>query len=112
MRHQLLDIDLAAFGDDDESGRVLVVGLIAQVVDHRQFLGAHLLGDLLEDLGTAGLPRHRFDDDVIVLDAVSGAGAETAGAVVVDRRDLGARRDDLGAGGQVRSRHELHERTR
>ncbi len=99
VRHQLLDIDLAAFGDDDESGRVLVVGLIAQVFDHRQFLGAHLLGDLLEDLGAGGLPRQRPDDDAIVLDAVGGPGAETAGALVVDRRDLGARRDDLGPGG-------------
>jgi hypothetical protein len=35
----------------------LVIGLVAQVLDHRQLLGAHLLGDLLDDLGRRHLVR-------------------------------------------------------
>ena len=48
MRHELLGVELATLRHDDETRRIFVIGLIAQVIDHRQFLGAHLLGDLLE----------------------------------------------------------------
>jgi hypothetical protein len=45
-----------------------VVGLVAQVGDHRQLLGLHLRGDLLQHLGPGDLVRQRGDDDVAVLD--------------------------------------------
>ena len=36
--HQLLRINTVASGHDDESSRMLVIGLIPQVLHHRQLL--------------------------------------------------------------------------
>ncbi len=86
---------------------ILVVGLVAQVLDHRQLLGAHLRGDLLEDLGRADLVRQRGDDDVAVLALVHRAGAQRAAAGGVDREQLLARSDDLRRGRVIRPQHVL-----
>ena len=53
VRHQLLDVDAVGARRDHQARRVLVVRLVAQVLHHRQLLGAHLRGDLLEHLRAA-----------------------------------------------------------
>ena len=92
VRHHLLDVDAIRARRDHEPGRVLVVGLVAQVLDHRQLLRTHLLGDLLEHLRTRHLVRQLGHDDLAVLDLVAGAGAKAAVARLVDPLQLLARR--------------------
>ncbi len=45
--HHLHQIDAVRARHEHEAHRILVIGLVAQVFDHRQLLRAHLLGDLL-----------------------------------------------------------------
>ena len=47
---------------------ILVVGLVAQVLHHRQLLRCHLRRDLLEHLGAGRLERQLVDHDLAVLD--------------------------------------------
>ena len=54
----------------------------------------------------------RGDDDVAVLDLPGGARLEAADALLVELHEVGARRDDLRAGGQIRALHVLHQRAR
>ena len=61
MRHHGLGIHAVAARHDYETCGVFMIGLIAQIRDHRQFLGCHLRGDLFQHLGTGGLIRQRID---------------------------------------------------
>ena len=49
--HHRAGVDAVGTRDQHQSDGVLVVGFVAQVFQHRQFLGAHLRGDLLDHLG-------------------------------------------------------------
>jgi hypothetical protein len=109
VRHHLLDVHPVRARRDHEARRVLVVGLVAQVLDHGQLLGAHLRRNLLEHLGAGDLVREFRDDDLAVLGFVTGPGAERAVAGLVDPREFLARRDDLRAGRQVRAPHVLEQ---
>ncbi len=109
VRHDLVGVDPVRARRDDEPRRVLVVGLVAQVLDHRQLLRAHLRGDLLEHLRARDLVRQLGDDDLAVLDLEAGPRAERAVAGLVDLQQLFARRDDLGARREVRAQHVLAE---
>ena len=86
---------------------MLVIGFVAQVLDHRQLLRAHLYGDLLEHARAGDLVGQLGDDHLAVLDLVARAGAEGAVAGRVDACKLVARRDDLGAGRQVGTGYQL-----
>src|SRR5579862_3947241 len=101
MLHHLIEIHAVGARHDHQAGRILMIGLIAQVLHHRQLLGAHLLGDLLDDLGGRDLPGEGIDDHVALLDDIRGAGLEAADALVVELLQIGARRDDFRAGGQI-----------
>ncbi|MNJ24691.1 hypothetical protein D3C77_191150 [compost metagenome] len=103
MLHQLVEVNPVGAGDDHDPARVLVVRLVAQVGDHRQLLGLHLCGDLLQHLGPGDLVRQRGDDDIAVLDAIHRAHAHRTTAAFVDFQQLGARGDDLGFGRVVRA---------
>ena len=107
--HQLVGIDAVGARNDDNTARVLVVRLVAQVGDHRQLLGLHLRGDLLQHLGTGNLMRQRGDHDVAVLDAVHGAHAHRALAGFVDFQQVAARGDDLRLGRIIRAEHVFAE---
>ncbi len=108
--HQLHQIDPVGARHDDQARRVLVIGLIVVALDHRQLLGAVLLVDLLQHATRRHLVGERRDDDVAVLDLPGGARLERADALVVELLEIGARRDDLGAGRQIRPLDVLHER--
>ena len=88
---------------------MLVVGLVAQVFHHRQLLGPHLRGDLLEQLRAGHLVRQLRHDDLAVLDLVAATCAESAVPGLVDARQVLARRNDLGAGRKIRSLHVLEQ---
>ncbi len=107
--HHLDHVDAVRARHDHEARRVLVVRLVADVLDHRELLVADLLRDLLLDLAARHLVRKLRDDGVAVFDLVGGARLEAADALVVELHEVGARRDDLGAGGKVRPLHELHQ---
>ena len=98
----MLDIDLLGAWDDQQSGRVLVVGLVAQVLDQGQLLGVHLLGDLGQDLGRRDLVGQRGDDDVAVFHLELGALTHRSVAAAVHRQQLVPWGDDGRIGGEVR----------
>ena len=108
--HELHQIDAVGARHDDQPRRILVIGLVAQVLHHRQLLGAHLLGDLLLHARRRHLVGKRRDDDVAVLDLPGGARLESADALVVELLQVRARGNDLGARRQVRALDVLHER--
>ena len=110
--HELHQIDAVGARHDDQAGRILVIGLVAQVIHHRQLLGAHLLGDLFLHARRRHLVGKRRDDHVAVLDLPGGARLERADALVVELLQVRAWRDDLRAGRQVRALHVLNERRR
>ena len=96
VRHELRDVG-ALLGLDDDADALFVIGFVADVLDHRQLLLAHLRGDLLDDLVARHLVRQLGDDDDVVFFLVDGARLEAAVAGVVDREQIGLRRDDLAA---------------
>ena len=73
MAHERFQIDPVRAGHNDDPGRILMIGLVPQVDNHRQLLRLHLGRDLFEDLGTAYLERQSRHDDITILDLVSGA---------------------------------------
>src|SRR4026208_1902302 len=86
---------------------MLVIGFVAQILDHRQLLRAPLYGDLLEHARARDLVGQLGNDHLAVLDLEARAGAEGAVAGRVDACKLVARRDDLGAGRQVGTGYQL-----
>ena len=111
VRHELRDVR-ALLRLDHDADALFVIGLVADVLDHRQLLLAHLRGDLLDDLVARHLVRQLGDDDDVVFFLVDGARLVRAVARVVDGQQLRARRDDLAAGRQIGPLHVLHERAR
>ena len=97
------------FATQHEPRRVLVVGLVAQVLHHRQLLRRHLRRDLLEHLRAGGLERQLVDHDLAVLDLVARAQAQRAGARLVDLHEIGAARDELAARREIGALDVLHE---
>ena len=65
--HQALDVDPVRARRDHQAGRVLVIRLVAQVLDHRQLLRLHLGGDLRQHLAARDLIGERGDHHVAVL---------------------------------------------
>ncbi len=114
MRHQSLDIDPVGARHDDEAGREFVVGLVAEVLDHGQFLGVELRGDLLHDPAARDLIGQRRDDDIAALDLVTGALFHAASTGQVELQQIRRRGDDLAGGRKIGSRNEadqiLHRR--
>ncbi len=107
--HDFHQVDAVRAGYDHEPHGVLVIRLVAQVLDHRELLRAHLLRDLLHHLGRRDLMWERGNDDIAVFDLVSGARLETTDALVVKLLQIRARRDDLRAGRQIGTLDELHQ---
>ena len=107
--HQLLHIHPVGARHYDDTGRILMVGLIPQIGDHRQLLGLHLGSDLFEDLGTRSLMGQSVNDDLPILHPVERPHTDGALAGLVDFTDLGAGGDDLGMGGIIRPLHMGHQ---
>ena len=57
VRHEFFHIDAVGLGYDHQPRRVFMIGFVAQVHHHRQFLRRHLPGDLFQDLCRRGLVR-------------------------------------------------------
>ncbi len=109
MRHHGLGIHAVAARHDYETCGVFMIGLIAQIRDHRQFLGCHLRGDLFQHLGTGGLIRQRIDHHFAGFDPIGRTHLDLAVAGGIQPAQLGGRRDDFGPGGEIRSRHMAHQ---
>ncbi len=107
VAHQLFGIDAIGARHQHYPHRAGVVGLVADVFQPRQLLGAHLLGDLLDHLGRGDLVGQRIDDDVGVLFLVGGARAHAAVTGFVDVPQVRSRSDDLGGGRVIRAQHVL-----
>ena len=103
MRHELLDIDAVGTRLNHQAGRVLMIGFVADVLHHRQFLLAHLLRDLLAHATARNLERQLGDDDVagFLFLLPDRARPKTAHALLIKLVQLRARRDDLGTGRQI-----------
>ena len=110
VRHQLIQIDPVAARHDHQARGVLVVGFVTQVLDQRQLLGPHLLGDLLEHLGGRHLVRQGVDHHRTVLAAPAGTGTNLAVAGFVQPADVVRLADDVAARRVIRSRHVLQQR--
>ena len=80
-----------------------MIRFVAQVGDHGQFFGLHLLRDLLQNAGARSLMRQRVDDDVAALRCPGRAHAQGAAARGVELRDVLRRGDDLGVAGEIRA---------
>ncbi len=107
--HQLLQVDAVGARHDDQAGRVLVVGFVAQVLDHRQFLGLHLLGDLLQHLGRRYLVGQGGDDDLAVFLFPDRAHLDRAGAGFVHLQQFVRGGDDFRVGREIRAPDVLAE---
>src|SRR5690606_5106566 len=101
VAHQLFGVDPVAARDQHHAHGVGVVGLVADVFQPRQLLGAHLRGDLFDHLRRRDLVGQGGDDDVRAFLLEGGAGAHAAGPGFVHRQQVGGRGDDLGRGGIV-----------
>ncbi|GBE09914.1 hypothetical protein BMS3Abin12_00466 [bacterium BMS3Abin12] len=109
VRHQGLGVDAAGTRHDHQPRRVLVVGLVAQVLDHRQFAHPHLDRDLLQHAAARDLERQRRDDDIAVIPLVARSGAHAAHARAVHGPDLIGAGDDLRLGRKIRAEDMLAE---
>ncbi len=107
--HQLLGIHPVGARHYDDTGRILVIRLIAQVGYQRQLLGLHLRGDLLQHLGPGHLMRQCGDDDIAVIAAPDRAAADRTAPGGVEIQQLAARGDDFRLGGEVRALDMLHQ---
>ncbi|KPB79626.1 Uncharacterized protein AC506_0820 [Pseudomonas syringae pv. maculicola str. M6] len=107
MLHQFVQLNPVGARDDHDAARVFVVRLVTQVGNHRQFLGLHLRGDLLQHLGTGNLMRQRRDDDIAIFDAVHGTHTHRTTTGFIDFQQVGTRRDDLGFGRIIRPQNML-----
>jgi len=106
--HQGVEVGLP-LRSQHEARRVLVVRLVAQVLHHRQFLGRHLRGDLLEHLRARRLERQLVDHDLAVLDRIARAQPQRSATALVDLHNLVAARDELAAGREVGALDVLHQ---
>ncbi|RMR97574.1 hypothetical protein ALP75_200059 [Pseudomonas syringae pv. actinidiae] len=105
--HQFVQLNPIGTRDDHDTARVFVVRLVTQVGHHRQLLGLHLRGDLLQHLGTGNLMRQRRDDDIAVFNAVHGTHAYRTTTGFIDFQQVGTRRDDLGFSRIIRPQNML-----
>ena len=114
VRHQLFDVDAVGARLDDQARGVLVIRFVADVLDHRQLLLAHLLRDLLLHAAAGHLERQLRDHDraALLLLLPGGARPVAAGALLVEFNQLITARDDLGAGRQVGTLDVLEQRAR
>jgi hypothetical protein len=103
MPHQLFGIDAIGARYQHDARGIGVVGLVADVLQPRQLLRAHLRGDLLDHLARRRLVGQRGDDDIGAVLLEHGAGAHAAQAGFIHREQVRAWRDDLGRGRVVRA---------
>ena len=82
-----------------------MVGFVAQILHHGQFLGGHLGGDLLQNARARHLIRQRRDHHDAVLPFPAGPRAHTAATCLIHLQQLVTGRDDLRRGGVVRPEH-------
>jgi hypothetical protein len=80
-----------------------MIRLVAQVFHHRQLLGLHLAGDLLEDTGGRGLVWQGGDHDVTVFRLPHRPHPDRAVACLVQFQQFFARGDDFRFGGKIRA---------
>ena len=109
MLHHLVEVDAVRARDQHDADRILVVRFVADVLDHRQLLRAHLVRDLFDDLRRRHLVGQGGHDHVAVFAAPDRTAAHRTVAGRVHRGDLGRRRDDFGCGREVRALHVLAE---
>ena len=102
VRHQLGQVDPVGARDKHEPGRVFMVGFIAQVFQHGQFLRLHLRGHLFQDLVAGRLVRQRGHDDIGALLLPPGPQFHGTVAAAIHLQEFLRRGDDLRFGGKVR----------
>ncbi|MNI34019.1 hypothetical protein D3C73_879950 [compost metagenome] len=107
VAHQLLGVDAVGARHQHHAHRVGVVGLIADVFQPRQLLGAHLRGDLLDHLRRRHLERQRGDHHVVRFLGVGRTRTHAAVAGLVHVPQVVGRGDDLGVGRVVGALHVL-----
>ena len=102
VTHHAIEVDTVRPGYEHQSGRMLVIRLIAQIRDHRKFAGLHLRRNLFEHLGARDLMWQRMNHHRAVLDRIRCADPERAATRLIQRAQLLSGRDDLGFGGKIR----------
>ena len=101
VRHQFRQVHPVRARDKHQPGRVFMVGFIAQVLQHRQFLRLHLRGHLFQNLVAGRLVGQRGHDDVAALLLPPGPQFHGTGTAAIDFLDFMGRRDDFRLGGEV-----------
>ncbi|MNJ63800.1 hypothetical protein D3C77_597240 [compost metagenome] len=79
-----------------------MIRFVTQVSHHRQLLGLHLCGNLLQHFGPGNLVRQGSDDNIAIFNAVDRTHAHRAATALVDLQQFRTRGDDLGFSGIVR----------
>ena len=88
MQHYRVNVDPVRFGHDDDARRVFVIGLVAQVDNHRQLFLLHLRGDLFEHFGARHLKRQRRNNNLVAFGHIHRARLERATTGAVHRLDF------------------------
>ena len=109
MTHQSVAIDAIRARHDYQARRILVIRFIAQIGDHRQLLGLHLLGDLFQDLRARGLERQSRHHDVTLLELPNGPEPQTSSPRGVELSDLRGGGNDFSIRREIRPFDNLAE---
>ncbi len=107
--HHRLHVHAVGARHDHQTGRVFVVGFVAQVVHHWQLFIAHLGGDLFQHFRAGDLVWQRSDHHRAVLFRPHRTHAHGAATVLVDFADLRAGGDDLRFGRIVRPLDDIQQ---
>ena len=105
MQQERLPVHPLAAGDDDQPSRGFMVGFVAQILDHGQFLFPHLLGDLRHDARAGDLIGQGRDDQPFFFVGDAGPDADGTGSGLVQFAQFLGRGEDLASGRVVWALH-------
>ena len=95
MAHQAVIVDAIRFRHQNQAGRIFVVRLIAQIHQHGQLFGVHLLGNRLQQFRWGCLVRQRRDDNIRAFAMKNGPGLYAALTCFIHLPNISRRRNDL-----------------
>ena len=103
MRHDRFDIDTFGPWNHNQPGRIFMIGLIAQILDHWQLFGIHLSRNLLQQLRAGNLVGQCRYHDIAVFQLITGTHFDRTIAGRIQLLQFVRRRDDFGPGRVVRA---------
>ena len=109
MVHQGFYINPVGARCNHQAGGILVIRLIAKIFHHRQFLVAHLGGNLLEHLGTGSLEWQCSHNNIAIFPTPHRAHFYRAATGLIGILYIRLTGNNLTLGGEVRGFDKLHQ---